>query len=1052
MRKLLSMLLCLFIGIGLATAQTTKVSGVVISAEDGEPVIGASIVAKGTTTGTVTNFDGKFELNVEKTVKFLTVSYVGMKTQEVAIRPNLRIVLESDAEELEEVMVVAYGTTKKASFTGSAQVVKADKIEKRLVSSVSKAIEGTVTGVQSTSGGGEPGSSSNLVIRGFGSINATNTPLYVVDGVPYGGSISAINPNDIESLTVLKDASAAALYGSRGANGVVMITTKKGSGSSDKTTVNLKASWGFASRALKRYDTVNESEFIQLAYEGYKNQAIYQDGMSAAAAAQVALERMASSSVGIFGVNEEYNPYNVPASELIDPTTGLFNPNAQLRYSEDWMDELTEENPLRQEYQFSVNGGSKNTKFIASLGYLKEEGLLITTDFERFSGRMNVDNNTTDWMKFGMNVNFAQTKYNYSSATGSQNSNVWYSAQQMAPIYPVYAQSPDGGPVLDENGNKVFDYGANRPIQNNWNPIGTLIDDKSATVRDNFSTREYVRFFLEGDKYGIFEGLELTANFGADYYNSQVMSYYNPYNGNAANVNGRLSKSTSRALTYTFNQLLNYNHQFGDHNVQFLLGHEYYALKVNNLSAQKTGFPLGGIYELAGASTITDASSSQDRYSLESVLTRLNYDYLGKYYLSGSWRTDGSSRFFKDSRWGNFWSMGASWRISQEKFMEDITWVDNLSLKGSYGVQGNDQVGGYYAWQSNYNLGWSNAALNGAVVSGLENKNLKWEKNKNLNIGIDARLFNRLSIVADFFQKKTSDMLLFKPMATSTGFDGAYTNIGNMWNRGFELSLAYDVFSTDNFGWTTTIMGSHVKNKITKLVDGEDIISGSYIYREGESIYSFYLPESAGIDPITGSKLYWENRDIKDGDGNVTGTERVKTSSTSNVNANRVIAGSRMPKIFGSWSNELRYRGFDLSIMTTYSVGGKILDGLYNGFMNPTTYKGITFHSNALRRWQNPGDQTDVAKIMWGDDQRTTSDMLVDASYFAIKNITLGYNLPKRWMNKIKFESVRVFGTADNLAVFSHLDGMDPQYNFSGGTDYTYTPSKTISFGIDIRF
>ncbi|BCI63020.1 SusC/RagA family TonB-linked outer membrane protein [Coprobacter secundus subsp. similis] len=1019
-----------------------------IKDKKGEPIIGASIRVKNSDIGTISDIDGNFTLSKVPENSIIIASYVGYNSEELPIKnkKNFQIILSENTEELDEVVVVAYGTAKKSSFTGSAEVIKHDRIEKRIVADVSKAIEGTVAGVQSTSGSGQPGSGASMIIRGFGSISAANTPLYVVDGVPFDGTLNSINTNDIESITVLKDASAGALYGSRGANGVVMITTKRGGLENDKISVNLKANWGIASRAIPKYETVNEAEYMELAFEAYKNELIYTEGLDPAQAGIQAIEVMGGIAKGVLGYREEYNPFDMPLAQLIDPYTGKVNPNAKLKYHEDWKDELSNKNPLRQEYQLSVAGGSSKTNYMVSMGYLDEVGLLKTTEFERYSGRVNVDTQAKDWLKMGMNASFSQTTSNYNSASGSEVSNLWYTSQIMAPIYPVYEHNADGSLKLDANGNKIFDYGVNRIALSNSNAIALLYDDKEKSTKDNLSARTYVELVANDDKYGFLKGFSFTANLGLDYFNTHEMSYQNPYTGNAATISGSLTKAAQRQLSYTFNQLLTYKRDFGLHGFDILVGHEFYQLKQEYLAAQKTGFPFGGLYELAAAANLAAASSQTDKYAIESYLSRANYNYAQRYYVSASFRTDGSSRFYKTSRWGKFWSLGASWRISEEPFMAGVDWINNLTFKASFGSQGNDNIGSYYAYQSLYNMGLTNAIYNGAAINSLENRDLRWEKNENLNIGIEARLFNCFSLTAEFFNKHTKDLLLNMPKATSTGFNAYPANVGSMRNRGVDITASINIFNNRNFRWTLTAMGSHIRNKILKLADKPEIISGSNIFREGEAVNSFYLPISAGVDPLTGNQLYWVNHDE-----NNNLVERYKTDDVTLTANSREVVGNRIPDLYGSITNDLAFKGFDLSILTTYSIGGEMLDGIYSSMMN-VGYKGYVWHKNALRRWQKPGDITDVPKIMWDQQIRTTDQNLIDASYFAIKNITLGYTLPKKWTDKMKMQKIRFYASGDNLALFSHLKGMDPQYNFTGTVGYTYTPSRTISFGIDINF
>ena len=1024
-----------------------KITGT-IKDNNGDPVIGASIQIKNTGIGTITDYNGQFSLSNVPENGILIISYIGYDTEEIPVnkKKNLQIVMKENTKQLEEIVVVAYGTAKKSSFTGSAEVVKQDRIEKRVVADVSKALEGTVAGVQSTSGSGQPGSGASMVIRGFGSISASNTPLYVVDGVPFDGALNTINPNDIESVTVLKDASAGALYGSRGANGVVMITTKRGERDDNQISINLKANWGISSRAIPKYETVNEAEYLELAFEAYKNELIYTEGIDPLLAGTQAIEVMKGMAKGVLGYNEEYNPFNMPLQELINPITGKINPTAQLKYHEDWKDELSNHNPLRQEYQLSVTGGNKKTQYMISMGYLDEVGLLQTTEFERYTGRVNIDTQAKKWFKTGFNVSFAQTSTNYNSASGSVISNLWYTSQIMAPIYPVYEHNTDGSLKTDANGNKIYDYGKNRIALANSNAIALLHEDKENNTRDNLSARTYIQLSTNDDEYGIFKGFSLMANLGLDYFNTHEMSYSNPYTGNAATTAGSLTKAVQRQLSYTFNQLLTYQRNIRSHSLDVMIGHEYYELKQQFLGAQKTGFPFGGLYELSAAATLSGASSQTDKYAIESFLSRVNYNFAQKYYFSASFRTDGSSRFHKDSRWGKFWSLGTSWRISEESFMKKYYWVNNLTLKASFGSQGNDNIGSYYAYQSLYNMGLSNGSLNGAGINSLENKDLKWEKNENLNIGIEARLFNRLSLTAEFFNKHTKDLLLNMPKATSSGFDAYPANIGSMRNMGLDVTVTVDILKNSDLKWTLIAMGSHIRNKILKLADKPEIISGSNIFKEGETVNSFYLPISAGVDPLTGNQLYWV-----DHDKNSNIVSKYKTDDVTLTANSREIVGNRIPDLYGSITNDFSYKGIDFSILTTYSIGGEMLDGVYGSMMN-VGYKGYVWHKNALRRWQQPGDITDIPKIMWDQQLRVTDKDLINASYFAIKNITLGYTFPKDWLTKIKMDNIRVYATANNLALFSHLKGMDPQYNFTGTVGYTYTPSRTYSIGIDIKF
>lgn len=1039
----------LFLCLGTALAQT-EVNGTVVSSEDGQPVIGASIQAAGTNIGVVTDLDGKFSLTMPKGKTVLRVSYVGMETVEVVGKRNMRIVLNADQTALDEVMVVAYGTAKKSSFTGSADNINGEKLELRPISNVAKGIEGQATGVQVTSASGQPGSAPSIRIRGYGSINASSTPLYVVDGIPYDGSLSSLNPSDIESMTILKDASAGALYGARGANGVVMITTKKGK--EGKTNVTWRSTLGWSSRAQKHYDLVGQKDYVQLVYEGLRNGYVNNNGMSrsdAEAAARSALSR----NLG----GELYNPFkNYSWNEIIDPETGYVRSDAQSAWDENWMDAVEDKSAFRHEHQLSINGGTEKTKYMFSLGYLNEDGTLKTTNFQRYNARANVETKVTDWFSANINTTLAHSESNFSDYDGAAVSNVWYSAQFVSPLFPMYQKNLDGTNVLDANGNAQLDYGeAGRPgSYNDYNPLGGLVDDKASTKSDIAGLRTGMVFGTDSDKAGWLKGLKFAMNFGLDYHNSLSMSYMNMYHGNQAGAGGLLYKYTGRTQSYTFNQLITWNRSFNKHNFDVMLGHEWYAYKYEYLEAARSNL-IDGILEISPGTTMQSAESYTDNYRINSFMSRINYNYDDKYYFSASLRSDASSRFYRDNHTGTFWSLGANWRMSKENFLKDVKWIDNLSVKISYGEQGNDDIlrsngtSNYYLWQSLYALGWNNANNLGAVISSLETKDLSWEKNQNLNIGVEGAFFNhRLRVSAEYYNKKTTDMLLSYPMALSTGFGGYNANVGDMRNSGFEFEIGGTPIRTNDWVWNVTWMGATVKNKVLKLTqESPEIISGIRVIKEGYELNTYYMAKSAGVDPATGAQLYWVYD--KDENGNIV-NERISDDYAKAANS-KYYLGSRIPDLYGSISTDLSWKGIDLSVLTTYSIGGKIYDGLYAASMN-TTYSTNTWNSNALRRWQKPGDITDVPRIEIGGQYTTTDRFLVDASYFAIKNITLGYTLPKLWVNKIGLSNVRVFTSVDNLALFTHLDGMDPQYSFGGSTDYTYAPNKTWSVGLEVKF
>ena len=763
-------------------AQNVTVSGKVTGA-NGEAIIGANVLVEGTTQGITTNVDGDY-----------TLTNVPANATPVGSKTRIDVTLREDTAEIEGVMVVAYGTAKKESFTGSAAVVKGGELQKRVVGNVTKSFEGTVAGVQVASGGGQPGEAASVIIRGIGSVNASATPLYVVDGIPFDGSLSSINPADIETMTVLKDASAGALYGARGANGVIVITTKKGK--KDKIRISYKGNVGIASRAIPRYDLVGMKDYVEMSYEALRNSAQYGTGMDFEGASRYAAANL-GQQIGGLKNPEYYNPYkNYTWETLIDQSTGKIRSDAKAAWNENWLDEISDNSAVRTEHIVSVNGGSERANYVASLGYYMEDGILQNTDFSRYTGRVGADSQAKSWLKIGMNANFAHSESSYQSFEDASTSNVWYTAQFMAPVYPVYLKDMAGNNVRGADGQLQYEYGseddngyANRPSAQGFNSKAELYNNKAYYTRNSLSARSYITFGTVREEARLY-GLKLTMTFGTDYTDYQRTLVYDKEHGNAAQQGGRLSKTNTRTLSYTFNQLLTYDRTFGDHSLNLLAGHEYYRYKYNYANGEKTGI-VGGIDELGPAVTTTDNNSYSHNYGVESYLARVNYGFKSRYYVDASWRTDGSSRFHPGDRWGHFWSVGASWRISEEQFMENTRqWLDNLTLKVSYGVQGNDNLGTYYAWQGLYDYTWPNATDAGAFVDKLENREVTWEKNGNLNAGIEATMLGgRLGVSIEYYNRKTRDMLLNSPLPISTGFTGFNDNVGSLRNQGLEVSL-----------------------------------------------------------------------------------------------------------------------------------------------------------------------------------------------------------------------------------------------------------------------
>lgn len=1054
-----------------ASAQTREVKGVVMDAEENEPLPGATIQPVGGGSGTATDVDGRFSLTVPQSVTKITVSYVGMESRTVTIQPGEMIIqLFNSGTKLDEVMVVAYGTAKKSSFTGSAAVVGSAEIEQLQVTNALEALNGSVPGVQVTNASGAPGQESpSIRIRGISSIMAGNSPLVVVDGVPYSGDINLIAASDIESMTVLKDAASNALYGARGANGVILITTKRGKGSAN-AKVTFDAKWGSNSRATKTYKTIDDpAAYYETYYKYLYNYAVNKQQMSPEAAnAWVNSNIVNTSSSNTYSLG--YNAFTVPEGESFIGLDGKINPNATLGnyiqkdgewykiYPDNWLDEAYR-NALRQEYSLSVSNQTDNSSFYASFSWLSNEGIVKNTDYTRLTGRLAADIQAKPWLKVGGNLAYARYKSNSldNDGDGASSANVFAAATTVAPIYPLYLRDAFGNVMIDSYGNTMYDYGdgmnagLTRPVFSGSNAIGSSRLDTNSLEGNAFNGIAFVEIrFLKDFKF------TSNNNFAVD--ETRATGVTNPYYGMYKSSNGVINKQQITARDYSFQQLLNWNHMFGKHNVGLLLGHENYWSKYDVLYASRSSMFDPGNTELAGAILEGNSNSYNYAYNNEGYLFRAQYDYDSKYFGSMSFRRDASSRFHPDHRWGNFWSFGAAWIISKEGFFT-APWVDQLKIKASYGEQGNDNIGNY-RYTNTYKI--VNANGNPAAQPyQMGNENITWEKGQNFNAGVEFALFNeRLNGTVEGFYRKTSDMLFSFPLAPSFGFSSYYANVGDMRNAGVEIELSGTVIKTRDFTWDVNANLTYYKNKITMLpgerksmsVDGhEGFSSGNFFYGEDLPMYTYHLPKYAGTDKVTGEPLYYKN--VTDENGNITG----RTVTNDYSQADFYLCGSALANTYGGFGTTLRYKGFDFTIDFNYQIGGKCYDSDYASLMsNPTSSnRGFAMHKDVLNSWSAENPTSNIPRMQY-DDLYTTSSSdrwLVDASYLSLRNINFGYTLPENLTRKAHIDKIRVYLTCDNVALWSARRGLDPRQSISGSTTGAYyAPMRTISGGINVVF
>ncbi|MDC1105339.1 TonB-dependent receptor [Prolixibacteraceae bacterium] len=1069
MKRLLLMFVVLFtIGLLESKAQSRVLSGVVTSAEDGATIPGASVIVKGTSIGTVTDFDGRFNLKVPSEAKSLVFSFIGLETKEVIIgdKLSLDIKLQSEAVNVDEVMVVAYGTAKKASFTGSASVLGAEKLETRPLTSVSQALEGSTTGVQVTTASGQPGSAPTIRIRGFGSLNGDSNPLYVVDGVPYSGTLSDINPEDIASMTILKDASSAALYGSRAANGVVLITTKKGK-KGKKTVVNVKALYGVVSRAIPQYEKVGARDYYELSTESYYNSLLYQNPADAKpelltpdGSAIDPVKAKAFAVNGIYG-KLRYNPFNV-ANDQIMMADGTVNPEARVITPDlDWFKPL-EQTGKRQSYSANVStSGEKGAHFL-SVGYLDEEGYIVNTGYKRFNSRLSSDFKVNDWLKISNNVAFTSSNSKFSVGTGNSSYNNPFSfARNVGSIYPVYLVEPGTNKyILDANGQKQYDIGGGYAEYGINSRPSAASPGRHVIAEMNFNNQE-VKTNTISDRFNVdiklMEGLTFSSNVGIDVRNYKYQYFENTIVGDGA-PSGRFADNRYTSTTINANQLLKYEKAFdAGHSFNLMVGHESYKYDYERISSSKTQVIAQGIYELAQFVTPTNLNGYTDKKRIESYLGRLEYNYKDRYYFSGSYRYDGSSVFHKKNRWGGFYSVGASWRIKEENFMQEVDWVDNLKLRASIGEVGNDRLGtsssAFYASQALYGTN-PNGTSPGLIWSTVGNEDLKWEVNTSYDFALEFALFNGfVDGSLEYYRKDSKSLLYSMPLPPSQGFLSQSRNIASLRNSGVELGLNFNWINKRHVKWSTDFQVSTIKNEITDIPD--PFVNGSKRWDIGRSIYDFYTYDYYGVNPDNGEALYYKYMDgdngerVRELDAN---GDPILVSDYTKAGKGYVDATS-IPDFYGSITSNLKVHNFDLSILATYSVGGKILDYNYAGLMNSQDL-GSGMHVDQLKAWRSPGDITGVPRLEKDNPNLspTSSRWLTDASYFALKNVTLSYTFDKSMLNGIGLDKVRVYATGENLFLFSKRKGMDPQESFAGTTSNQFIPSRVLSLGLDVSF
>ena len=985
-----------------------RVTGVVKDVM-GEPLIGANVVEKGrSTNGVITDFNGKFTLEVDESAS-LVVSYIGYLAQDIPTKGkgDFHIVLKEDANTLDEVVVTGYGDFKKATYTGSASVLTTEKLEALPVVSVGQMIESNIPGISVVAGtSSQPGAKTTLRVRGVASMNASTEPLYVLDGVPIPsydlsnftsmseaggmGFIETLNPADIESITVLKDAASASLYGAKGANGVVLITTKKGK--EGKLRVNMAAKYGITDFAYTYRPLMGGEERRKLIHEGLVN---------------FQLDK---------GVSEQ------EAQQYADANIDQYAKRLPQGYS-DWESALFKTG-YQQDYNLSASAGNQNSSFIGSLGYTKQTGVSLNSEMERFTGRVDASNKYKK-VEFGMNASFSWTKNVHLPEGKFYGSAIYASKVNLTPSTPIY----------NEDGTYASGYREN----NGYNPI------LEAEVNDYYA-RTVRAMGTAKIAYNVWDNLKVSSVFTVDYSLTKDFFFQSPEGRDGATYQGRGRMQMTDRMRYTSQNNLTYSKTFGKHSVSAVAAFEVMKYDYEDLYAAKKTYGQDINTSLGNAADPIDADQKLQEDALMSYVASVNYSYDDKYYASFSFRRDGSSRLSPDTRWGNFWSLSASWRLSQERFMQPLKSVlSDLKLRASYGVNGN-LPSSYYGYQSTYTTGAFYSGKPSPWESTLGNEELTWEKNYALNLGLDIGLFSRVNVSLDWYTRTTKDLLMSKQLNSISGFSSLLTNVGQMRNTGVELEVRSNNIKTKDFSWTTAFNLSHNKNKILKLADLPWFVDGRYVRKEGYPFNTIYLREYAGVDPETGSALYYDNQ--QDENGNYT-----KNKVTDPGQASPIPLKDITPTISGGFMNTFNYKFIDLSFNLSYSFGGYSYDNA-SYILQDDGYSVISNKSTEQRRrWQKPGDITDVPRFVYGNKKGgnyNSSRAIHSTDHIRLKSLILGLNAPKAWLQKLGIGNARIYFSGTNLLTWAAYDQYDPE--MSGVVGFYTPPLKTYAFGLELKF
>lgn len=1038
MKRVTYLLLCLFASIAFATAQTTQVTGTVISAEDDNPVIGASVVVAGTTTGTVTDYNGAFTLDVPSNAKKLIISYIGMKSVEVAVKPVIRVIMESDSQNLEEVVVVGYGTQKKKDVTSSIAKVSGDALSNLAAPSFDTQLAGRAAGVQVTTPSGVLGAGPQFKVRGMSTISSSSQPLFIIDGMPLAtgdnsgtgtgmgmlynsyNAMADINPNDIQSVEILKDGAATAIYGSRAANGVVLITTKKGS--KGRATVTYD---GYISAAspMKLHDLLNAKDFVTIA-------------------------------------NEKYENWGMEGQAVYDPN----GPDT------DWNDYIFRTG-FQHNHNVAASGGTDKSQYYVSFGFTEQDGIVRANDLNRLSLKADLTQQATKWLRVGINGQMTRTKLNGVMNEENSLGGVGFAGVRMLPNVSVFNPDDPTGYNIDAENRKTLGRGGNLSyIDNGVQNIVWALDN-------NVNRTTNIRTIGGGwAEVTFMEGLTLKTQAGLDIANVKDYMYWNSESGDGYGYGGLIEETNSTYETWNWQNILNFTRTFNAvHNVSATAVQEYTHtdLEYTDASVYQLSDPFFSEHIISNTFGQKDVAGYKSANGLASYMFRANYNYDSKYYIGASIRYDGLSRLPKDTRWGTFWGASAAWRLSRENFWKDAPineWFNDLRIRASYATIGNSDLGSDFPYLGTYGAKLV-GPMAGIAWNVMGNNQLKWETTETFDVGLDGALFNnRLTFELAYWQKNSKDLVLEVPTPPTMGIpdNRYYDNIGKIKNSGFELTVGGTIIATSDWNWHSDFNFSTVKNTVKELYGGTDIIDNYTIIREGESYRSLYGYDYFGVNQANGNPI-WRKADGTLVQFDTFGTydyavydpsnpEDVSQSSSLTAD-DRKILGSSMPTWYGGWNNTVTYRNFDLNVFFRFSGGNKIMNA-----SRQASLFNMEFANNGqeiMGRWVSPEQPGDgmTPKIGYGDNAALFNDGFTDShfvetgNYLKLANLAIGYTLPKAAVAKLNMSKIRFYVQAQNLFTITGYSGLDPETNSRLGVDWNGMPQqRSFTFGANITF